>query len=238
MLTKIDPLRIGHYPINGTTPQYWYEFGATIGIEPLPAAVYDLRLYVTDLPKMLTLTFTSFTEGAGATAWTDSATGWTCGATVAHAGTGPDTLTYNTTQTPSVNYTLMFTVSGVGTGGSVTPYLGATAGVAVTTNGYHTQNILAPSGTPGLILNASNTIVIDDLYVYKEADYAAVGDQTELPPMWQHLLALYATWNGLMKDKRIGPAKMLESIYNNELMYLRQNIIEVIPDGRNSLKYQ
>lgn len=232
MLIKIDPLRVGHYPINGTTPQYWYEFGSTIGIEPLPDATYELRLYVADMPKMVALTFTTFTG-------TWSGTGWTAGSTLAHVGTGPDDATYATaTLTASTNYTVSFTTSGVGTGGSVTPKLGTTSGVAVTTAGYHTQTITSSSGTPSLIMTGANTIIVDDMYVWKEADYAAVGDQTELPTAWQHLLALYATYNGLMKDKKPGPAKMLESIYNNELMYLRQNIVEIIPDGRNDQKYR
>jgi hypothetical protein len=237
MLTKISPLQVGHYPLTGTTPQYWYEFGSTIGIDPCPDATYKLNLYVADIPKMSVLSFASFTEGAGATNWTDSATGWTLGATMAHAGTGPDTITYNTALTASTTYTYTFTVSGVGTGGTVTPYAGSTAGVAVTLNGYHTQNLTSSATTPGLIFSAANTIVIDDLFVYKEADYAAVGDQTELPCMWQHLLALYATYSGLIKNRRYEPAQMLESIYQNEIAYLRQNVIEVIPDGKTDLSY-
>lgn len=133
MLTKVDPLRLGHYPVNGATPQYWYEFGANIGIEPIPDAVYNLRLYVADLPKMY-------------------------------------------------------------------------------------------------LIGAPTTLV--------EADFANTTDQTELPTAWQHLLALYATHGGLTKDRKYGPAQMLEAIYNNELAYLRQAIVEVIPDGRNGLKYQ
>jgi hypothetical protein len=55
MLTKIDPLREGHYPADGTTPQYWYELNGSIGIEPIPDAVYNLRLYVADIPKMVVI---------------------------------------------------------------------------------------------------------------------------------------------------------------------------------------
>lgn len=236
MLTRIDPLKAGHYPASGTQPQYWYEFGSSIGIEPIPDGTYSLRLYVADMPKMAHLSFSSFTEGVGATEWTDSGSGWTCGATAAHAGAGPDTLTYNTAlATANCNITIVFTVSGVGTGGSVTPVIG-TAGVAVTTNGVHMQTIAAT--TPWTIaFSGSNTITIDDLRIYKEADFASATDQTELPSAWQHLMVLYATYNGLLKDKRFAPAQMLESIYNNELAYLKQNIVEVIPDGRNSLKY-
>ena len=44
-------------------------------------------------------------------------------------------------------------------------------------------------------------------------------------------------YNSVDKRWKYGPAQMLESIYSNELAYLRQAIIEVIPDGRNALKY-
>ena len=146
-------------------------------------------------------------------------------------------MTYNTAlETKNTIFTLIFTVSGVGTGGTVTPVIGGTSGVAVTTNGVHMQTISATTDWK-LYFSATNTIVIDNLYVLKEADYAATTDQTELPCAWQHHLALYATYNGLIKDRKYGPAQMLESIYNNELAYLKQSIVEVIPNGRNSLQY-
>jgi hypothetical protein len=52
-LPKIDPLKTSHYPIDGVTPQYWYEHGDSIGIEPLPNATYRLLLYVIDFPKVV-----------------------------------------------------------------------------------------------------------------------------------------------------------------------------------------
>jgi hypothetical protein len=52
MLTKIDPLKIGHYPLNGTAPQYWYDLGDTIEIEPLPDDIYNLKLYVAGNAKL------------------------------------------------------------------------------------------------------------------------------------------------------------------------------------------
>jgi len=108
--------------------------------------------------------------------------------------------------------------------------------VAVTANGIHMQTIAAT--TPWtMVFSGANTISIDNLYIYKEADFASATDQTELPSAWQHLMVLYATYNGLLKDKRYAPAQMIEGIYNNELAYLKQSIVEVIPDGRNSLKY-
>ena len=54
MLTKIDPLRTGHWNLDGALPQYWYELGDSIGIDPIPTAVYNLRLYVADIPKIVT----------------------------------------------------------------------------------------------------------------------------------------------------------------------------------------
>jgi hypothetical protein len=241
MLTKIDPLRTGHYPgvVVGTegAPLYWYEFGSNIGIDPIPDATYKLRLYVADLPKMNTpYNGIAFVEGASANQWTDGATAWTCSTTAAHAGTGPTTLTANTAlAAANTNVTFVFTVDSVGTSGSVTPSCGA-AGVAVTTTGVHMQTLAATTPWKA-VLTGANTIVISGFYAYVEADYAAATDQTELSTAWQHLLALYATYGGLTKDRKYGPAQMLEAIYNNELGYLRQNMVEVIPDGRNSLKY-
>ena len=118
---------------------------------------------------------------------------------------------------------------------------GTVASPNFTTNGIH--SFTATTASTALTLTATMTgatggLTVDDLYILKEVDFAAVGDQTELPCAWQHLLALYATHGGLTKDRKYGPAQMLESIYNNELAYLRQAIVEVIPDGRNSLKYQ
>jgi hypothetical protein len=124
-LRKITPIQIGHCRAeeNGLYPQYWYEFGSTIGIEPLPDGVYNLNLYIADVPKMVS-------------------------------------------------------------GG-----------------------------------------------VYTEADYTAVGNQTELAPMWQHLMVIYAVMCGLIKDEKLGPARMFESIYRGELAYLKRNVIDIIPDG-------
>ena len=228
MLPKIDPLKVGHLNLDGTEPQYWYEFGSTIGIEPLPDAVYELRLYVADIPKMLIATVSTF-----ATGWTAGA-GWTASTTASHTGTSSD-LTYDTAISNTTNYTLMFTVTNMGESSSVTPNLGS-AGVSITTNGYHTQTLTSSSTT--LKFTGVGTCTIDDLYIYKEADFAATGDQTELSTMWQHLLALYATYSGLIKDKKQGPANMLASLHNSELAYLKQNVIEVIPDGLSNQRYE
>ncbi len=241
MLTKIDPLRLGHYPINGTAPQYWYEFGSAIGIEPLPDATYNLRLYVADLPKMQYATYPITNWSSG---WTATGTGtWSHGASVnAYTGTtgqaGIDTANPAILVT-STNYTFTITVSGVSNCG-VTITAGTVVSPTFNTAGVH--SFTCTTASTALVLTATMTgasggLTVDDLYILKEADFAAVGDQIELPSTWQHLLALYATYSGLTKDRKYGPAQMLESIYNNELVYLRQNVIEVIPDGRNAMKY-
>lgn len=232
MLTKIDPTRVGHFPLNGTAPQYWYEFGATIGIDPLPDATYELRLYVSDIPKMVAATYSTFASG-----WT-AGTGWTASTAASHTGASSGDITSTTALVASTNYTFEFTVTSMGVGGSVTPYAGTTAGIPVTTNGYHTQNIISSAGTIYPKFTAVNAMSITALTLYKEADYAAVGDQTELPTMWQHLLALYATQSGLVKAKRYGASQMLESLYKNELAYLRQSMVETIPQGKNDQKYK
>lgn len=41
-LIKIMPSQIGHVPLNGTHPQYWFERGNYIGIEPIPDSVYSI----------------------------------------------------------------------------------------------------------------------------------------------------------------------------------------------------
>jgi hypothetical protein len=234
MLTKISPLQVGHYPINGTSPQYWYEFGTTIGIDPLPDNVYDLHLYVADIPKIQHTTYplTNFS------AWS-AGTGWTA-ATATHTGSGPGTLTENTSiLSVSSNYTIGFTLSGIANGGMAMPSLGNTDGFYVTTPGPHTQNIsTSATAAPKIIFTATNDIVVSNVYLAKEADFSATTNQTELPPMWQHLLALYATYSGLIKSRRPAAARMLESIYGNELSFLRQNIVEVIPDGKNDQVYR
>jgi hypothetical protein len=240
MLTKIDPLRRGNYVSNGVEPQYWYEYGADIGIEPMPDAVYQLRLYVADLPKMQHPTF-PITEWSG---WEKSGTGtWTNGASAAYVGTTGQAgiNTYVTAIAASTTYTFTMTVSGISNCGLVIT-VGGTASKIITTNGIHTVTLTSGAST-ALTLTATMTgatggVTVDALYILKEQDFAADGDQTELAPAWQHLLVLYAASRALHKDRRGGPATMVSSIYNNELAYLRQSIVEVIPDGRSSLKFQ
>lgn len=53
-LIKIKPEQAGHTKLDGATPQYWYECGVSIGIDPVPNGVYALSLYVTSEPSVLT----------------------------------------------------------------------------------------------------------------------------------------------------------------------------------------
>ncbi len=57
MLPQIQPTNCGFVTINGNTPQYWFPWGQYVVIEPVPDAVYTLRLFVSDYPDSeLTLT--------------------------------------------------------------------------------------------------------------------------------------------------------------------------------------
>lgn len=227
MLTKMDPLKLGHYPLNGTAPQGWYEYGNTIGIEPLPDAVYSLRLYVADIAKLKT-------ESVLDTDWTAGA-GWTLGDTAVHAGASTDlTLTAGVTQ--STNYTFEFEVTGVGTGAYLNLYGGSVTGSTISTNGWHTQTIVPNSTT--FKMTAYGDITVNSMTIYKQADISAGTDELELFGEWDHHLALYATYSGLIKNRNYNAAALLMSLYSNEIDYLRQTIVEVIPDGREDMVYQ
>jgi hypothetical protein len=52
-LIKIVPIQVGHAKLDGVIPQYWFEYGSNIGIEPIPPAIYSLTLYVADIPPAL-----------------------------------------------------------------------------------------------------------------------------------------------------------------------------------------
>ena len=52
-LIKIYPLQAGHVKLNGVAPQYWFEFGSSIGIEPIPPGAYALTLYTLLAPATL-----------------------------------------------------------------------------------------------------------------------------------------------------------------------------------------
>lgn len=51
-LVKITPLHVGNVPVDGSTPQYWFPWGKTIGIEPLSASTYTLNVYASILPTI------------------------------------------------------------------------------------------------------------------------------------------------------------------------------------------
>jgi hypothetical protein len=201
-LSRIDPLRVGHYNINGATPQYWYEYKGKIGIEPIPDKAYNLLLYVSDVPKMAISTITDFTS-----LWSGS--GWTCGASAVHTGSA-STLTYSTSLTSSTNYTINFTVSGMGTGISITPSIGATAGVTVYNNGLHTQNIMSPSSAPSLTFSGVGAVTLKSVSIYKEADFASTLDQIELTPTWQNSIIMNVVSMGLNNARKTSGASLID----------------------------
>jgi hypothetical protein len=168
------------------------------------------------------------TEGAGATQWTAEA-GWVDGA---HTGTESSTV-FNTALTASTNYTVEFKIDGVGTGGTITPHIGTSDGYPVTRAGYHAQTITSSAGSPTLKFTATNDLTLSDISLYKLADYAADADQIDLPSEWHPLQSLYSTWQGLLKNKEYGAAGLIETIHGNEIAYLKQAIVDVIPDGRD-----
>lgn len=224
-LQKVNPLQLGHYLLDGITPQYWYEFGGSVGIDPLPTAVYEMRLFVADVAKINVASITNFTTG-----WT-AGTGWTGGANAYHTGAPSGDFTYGTALSPAVRYTISFYVASLGTGGILTPYIGTATGTPITTIGYHTQNLLSSAGAPALKFTAVNSVEFDDLTILKKADFAAAADQTELNPEWQHLMALYATYSGLIKDGKIAQARILEAAHIGEIVYLRNHFVDILPNG-------
>jgi hypothetical protein len=68
-LMCILPQVVGNAPVNGNAPQYWFQWGKYIAVEPIPdAATYDLAVYYagypisalsidTDLPSSLPVEF-------------------------------------------------------------------------------------------------------------------------------------------------------------------------------------
>ena len=52
-LIKITPLQLGHAKKDGVYPQFWFEFGNYIGIEPVPPDIYTLTLYLASIPPAL-----------------------------------------------------------------------------------------------------------------------------------------------------------------------------------------
>lgn len=221
VLTKIDPLKVGHFPLNGTAPQYWYEFGGNVYIDPLPDAVYPLRLYVADIPKLKT-----------ETVWADwtAGSGWSVGSTVVHAGVASN-ITYPIT---AGNYTFELKVTGID--GSLKLTAGTYECTEITTNGWHTQTAVANGTT--LTMTGTSDVTVDSFTLYKEAAISGVTDEIELGEEWEQLVCLFATYCGLKKDRREGEAGLLLNMYANEFDYLRRMIVDVVPDGRADMEFK
>jgi cation transport regulator ChaB len=45
-LGKITPRMVGHLPLTGDGPQFWFPWGNKVCVEPIPAQVYNLIAYV------------------------------------------------------------------------------------------------------------------------------------------------------------------------------------------------
>jgi hypothetical protein len=52
-LIKITPLQVGCARKDGVYPQYWFEYGNLIGLEPVPPDIYTLTLYLASIPASL-----------------------------------------------------------------------------------------------------------------------------------------------------------------------------------------
>lgn len=49
-LMRITPTQLGHIPIDGIFPQYWYEYNGYICIEPIPIYKHKFLIYSIDVP--------------------------------------------------------------------------------------------------------------------------------------------------------------------------------------------
>jgi hypothetical protein len=227
MLPKCQPIRLGRDPFyNSTYPQYWYEYGNLIGIEPMPDNVYDLKVYVADVAKIYsTSPWTDWTAGAR----------WSLGDSYTHTGAS-SSLTLTAGITNAVNYTFEFEISNIGASSNLFLTAGSQMGAIISTNGWHTQNIVS-TGT-SLTITAYGDVAIDNFKIYKEATISATTDVLEFDDEWETSVALYATYCGLLKDKAYPAAALLYAIYKNDFDYIRQNIVEVIPDGSLDLTYR
>jgi hypothetical protein len=50
-MQKIRPQQMGHLPFSGSAPQYWFQWGQYIIVDPLPAASYTMNAYIADYPQ-------------------------------------------------------------------------------------------------------------------------------------------------------------------------------------------
>jgi hypothetical protein len=53
-LFPISPLKLGHNDTTYPYPQYWFKWGLSIGIDPIPDQTYNLLLYLATLPTIET----------------------------------------------------------------------------------------------------------------------------------------------------------------------------------------
>jgi len=134
------------------------------------------------------------------------------------------------------NYTIQFYVTGMGSGASVVPYIGSTAGVAVAENGCHVQNIVAPASARYINFAAVGTLTVEKVLIFIEKNLTVSTDQTELPSQYQHLMVLYATACGLNKDKKYQAANMTAAMYNSELIYAKTNLEDIVPDSKSDVR--
>ena len=141
----------------------------------------------------------------------------------------------NTTVKLVNNNTVNFQITNSTSSDFITPYFGTVAGVPIYGNGYFTENIISIENPFPLSFVGIGSIT--NISIYVESDYISFLDQTELLPIWQMLLVLYATFMGLFKDKRYNASRMVEAIYRGELAYLKQ-LIEVKPDSKSDWTYK
>jgi hypothetical protein len=240
MLSKIDPLQAGHMVYDGTTePQYWYEDGANIGLDPIPGAQYNLRLYVSDLPKKLLLTATSFSAGGmGTDTWSFYGTSPPSpGTTLIHTGT-LGSAAYNTMlalttgNLVSVTFTILSCAAGAYAQVNALGYNGNRAYYP----GTHTFNFGWQSVNPYPEIAMVGDVVLDNLYIYKEVDFSSALDVSDLPPLWNHTVILAVLERAFRRDSRSAVSKILSSLTDMEVDYLRANIIEIIPDSYKDMK--
>lgn len=50
-LIRIRPNQLGRIPYNGATPQFYFQWGNQVIIDPIPATTYNLNLYIADYPE-------------------------------------------------------------------------------------------------------------------------------------------------------------------------------------------
>lgn len=48
-LIQSDPLKVGHLPMDGVAPQYWWISKGLFGIDPVPDIAYNLDVYINDV---------------------------------------------------------------------------------------------------------------------------------------------------------------------------------------------